>query len=149
VTGSLHHARGFPTATLLPNGQVLVSGGYNNSSGVLASAELYDPRTGTWTLTGSMHDARAYHTATRLPNGQVLVAGGSFGCGGPCELASAELYDPRTGTWTRAGQMLTCRWSPTATLLPTGAVLVTGGDGLLPPPLALASAELYHPRAGA
>ena len=63
------------TATLLPNGQVLVAGGYGNS-GYLTSAELYNPATGTWTVTGSLNIARTWHTATLLPNGQVLVAGG-------------------------------------------------------------------------
>ena len=70
ATARYHH-----TATLLPNGQVLVAGGFN--SGIaLASAELYDPATGLWTATGSMATAREFHTATLLPNGQVLVAGG-------------------------------------------------------------------------
>ena len=69
------HATGH-TATLLPNGKVLVAGGYD-SVGSLASAELYDPASGTWTATGSLATARASHTATLLPNGKVLVAGGS------------------------------------------------------------------------
>ena len=63
------------TATLLPNGQVLVAGG-DGITGHLATAELYDPATGMWTATGSMATARFFHTATLLPNGQVLVAGG-------------------------------------------------------------------------
>src|SRR3954468_13525454 len=74
-TGSLIVARYEHTATLLSNGKVLVAGGYDGSN-VLASAELYDPKTGTFTLTGSMTAARRVHTATPLSNGQVLVAGG-------------------------------------------------------------------------
>src|SRR5215831_11256327 len=76
-TGSLGTARSAHTATLLPNGKVLVAGGYNGS--YLSSAELYDPGTGTWTATGSMGTARRGHTATLLPNGKVLVAGGFNG----------------------------------------------------------------------
>ena len=68
------------TATLLPNGKVLVAGGFNGS-GSLASAELYDPASGTWTATGSLDTARDSHTATLLPNGKVLVAGGYNGSG--------------------------------------------------------------------
>src|SRR5450432_3941075 len=78
ATGGMNFARQSHTATLLPNGQVLVAGGVSNR-GVLASAELYDPATGLWTATGSLANARELHTATLLPNGQVLVAGGANG----------------------------------------------------------------------
>ncbi len=139
-TGSLTTTRQFHTATLLPNGKVLVAGGWNypGYTNYLASAELYDPATGTWTATGSMAAARTNHTATLLPTGQVLVAGGIASAG---TLASAELYDPATGTWTTTGSLTTARWSHTATLLPNGKVLVAGGgygD----------SAELYDPATG-
>jgi hypothetical protein len=98
-------ARESQTATLLPDGTVLVAGGNSGSSviGLLASAELYDPGSRTWTATGSMTEARYGHTATLLRDGRVLVALGSHqtGCtpGTPCSgsidpLASAELYDP-------------------------------------------------------
>src|SRR6266404_4458673 len=74
VTGSLNTARYYHTATLLPNGMVLVAGG--EIIGVLTSAELYDPASGTWTMTGNLNTGRTTHTATLLPNGMVLVAGG-------------------------------------------------------------------------
>ena len=64
------------TATLLPNGKVLVAGGCGIGSHSLSSAELYDPATGSWSGTGSLGTARSEHTATLLPNGKVLVAGG-------------------------------------------------------------------------
>jgi hypothetical protein len=120
---------------LLPNGKVLVAGGDFN----LASAELYDPASGTWTATGSLAIGREVYTATLLPNGKVLVAGGV--AGGSTFLASAELYDPASGTWTATGSLNTGRSGHTATLLSDGKVLVAGGDGTGYVPLA--SAELY------
>src|SRR5438067_2238880 len=95
-TGSLGTPRSNHTATLLPNGQVLVAGG-EESNGFLTSAELYDPASGTWSATGSLAAARWGHTETLLPNGKVLVAGGFIGIS---TLVSAELYDPASGTWT-------------------------------------------------
>src|SRR5438309_10268023 len=68
-TGGLNAARSAHTATLLPNGKVLVAGG--NNSARLTSAELHDPSTGVWTTTGSLNTARASHTATLPPNGKV------------------------------------------------------------------------------
>jgi hypothetical protein len=91
VTGSLNTARAAHTATLLPNGKVLVAGGYNGSN--LTSAELYDPASGSWSATGSLNTGRYQHTATLLSNGKVLVAGG-YGGG---DLSSAELYDTGLG----------------------------------------------------
>ncbi|MBK9442746.1 MAG: hypothetical protein IPN53_16180 [Comamonadaceae bacterium] len=109
------------SATLLPNGKVLIAGGVGNS-GYLVSAVLYDPATNTWSATGSLATARNFHTATLLPNGKVLVAGGyndSF-------LASAELYDPATETWSAPGGLATARIYHSATLLPNGQVLIVG-----------------------
>ena len=77
-TGSLAVARYDHTATLLPNGKVLVAGGYNDAAGgYLSTAELYDPASGAWSATGGLATTRVDHTATLLPNGKVLVAGGS------------------------------------------------------------------------
>jgi WD40 repeat protein len=146
ATGSMGTARWYLTATLLPDGKVLVAGGENSGP----SAELYDSTTGSWTATGSMATPRSGHTATLLGDGKVLVAGGwdSHGNpnGNPNELASAELYDPSTGTWTRTGSMTTARANFSATLLPDGKVLVAGGTSASG--VALASAELYDPATG-
>jgi RHS repeat-associated protein len=126
------------TATLLLSGQVLVAGAPD--SGV--SAALYNPEGDTWAATGELRTPRHYHTATLLPDGRVLVTGGSDGEYGGNALASAELYDPATGTWTTTGAMNTARREHTATLLSSGRVLVAGGQAGSG---RLASAELYDP----
>ena len=91
-------------ATLLLSGKVLVVGGRNTNNNDLASAELYDPTTSTWSPTGSMSISRVGPTATLLPGGKVLMAGGHNNNYSP--LADAELYDPRTGTWSTTGSMI-------------------------------------------
>jgi WD40 repeat protein len=153
----MHRSRTEFTATLLQDGQVLVVGG-GGGDGIQASAELFNPQTGKWTLTGSMHTPRLYHTATLLPDGRVLVTGGaSGGCDSTsaCSdvLSSAELYDPRTGTWTMTGHMRQARYRQTATLLPNGQVLVAGGQLTFVSggnvTTMRSSAELYNPRTGA
>jgi Kelch motif/Galactose oxidase, central domain len=137
-TGSLNTRHAGHTATLLPDGSVLVAGG---ADGGAPSAELYHPATGTWTYAGSLNSARWGHTATLLSDGKVLVARGVMMYS--TELSSAELYDPGTGTWTYTGSLNAGRYSHTATLLPNGKVLVAGGNdsGWQN----LASAELYDP----
>src|SRR5258708_5703989 len=97
---SMTGGRGEHLATLLPNGKLLVAGGFDGTN-VLATAQVFDPNIGTWSATASMGAARQQQTATLLPNGKVLVAGG---VGSPFGfLASAELYNPATGTWTPTG----------------------------------------------
>ncbi len=150
ATGHMTTARYDYSATLLPSGMVIVAGGVGVTGSALASAELYNPATGRWTSTGSLSTPRAAHTATLLPTGQVLVAGGATGTFGTGPvLQSAELYNPRTGRWVTTGSMQSPRAVHTATLLPTGRVLVTGGeDGQLDGSSVLASAELYDPAMG-
>jgi PKD repeat protein len=149
LTDSLTNAVRNQTATLLPNGKVLLVGGYNYSVNAFAAAELYDPAAGTWTSTQPLNLARSYHTATLLNNGLVLVAGGATNAnGGTGATTSAELYNPTNGTWTLTGSMHTPRYTHTATLLPSGKVLVAGGQSTNAYPNIIASAELYDPATG-
>ncbi len=144
-TGSLKTARFHHTATLLPDGRVLVVGGEQGRGSPLASAELYDPATGTFSDTSSLSTARDGHTATLLPNGLVLVAGGRRTHPGG-SLASAELYGPATGTWSPTGSMNEGRVFHTANLLANGKLLIAGGqDSAF---TELASAQLYNPATG-
>ena len=146
ATGSMTVARSQHTATLLPNGKVLVAGG-DTLTNMTSSSELYDPIVGTFATTGSMTVGRAIHTATLLPNGKVLMVGGS-GASGPT--ATAELYDPATGAFSATGAMGATRdGSHTATLLANGKVLVAGGGGEgLGESGYLSSAEIYDPAKG-
>jgi len=146
-TGSMNVARVNHTATLLASGEVLVAGGNNDTTGYLPSAELYNPSTGKWTFTGNLTVPRDLDDAVLLQNGEVLVAGGldpNACCGAP-PLASAELYDPATGTWTATGSMTVGRVYFTLTLLSNGKVLAAGGTDSN---TLLSSAELYDPTTG-
>ena len=199
-TGALNTPRACHTATLLPNGRVLVVGGVTNTLHPfvapfsISSAEIYNPSTATWTNANTMTTARAYHTATLLPNGMVLIAGGAdingptngtelfsngiwmltgsmnvprerhtatllrngkvMVAGGTTNnngqvTAIAELYDPSLGTWTLTGPMNIQRFNQTATLLPNGQVLVAGGGSHIDESGYLPSAELFDPSTGA
>jgi hypothetical protein len=123
-TGSLLTSREGATATLLPNGKVLLAGGDQINGGILASAELYDPASGQWTAAGTMRNPRTDYSAVLLANGKVLVAGG----GGPDDLpTNAELYDPATGTWKPTLPLITGRRGHSAFRLATGKVVLVGG----------------------
>jgi hypothetical protein len=127
------------SATLLPDGKVLLAGGTAASGLVLATAELYNPATNSFAATTQdMTEGRSLHTATLLADGKVLLAGGAS--------ATAELYDPATGRFIRTGTMHAARSAHTASTLPDGRVLIVGGYGT--PDSPLASAELYSPGNG-
>ena len=120
-SGSLNTARQCHTATLLPNGKVLVAGGISSSGWATNSAELYDPASGVWTPTGSLNSAREYPTATLLPSGKVLLAGGY----NTSALASTELYD--------IGWGFSSSWQPqiaafTSPLAANGSLTLTGSN---------------------
>ena len=161
-TGPMTVARSRHTATLLSDGRVLIAGGVAPNGDQLSSAELFDPRTGKFSPTGSMTTQRDSQTATLLQDGRVLITGGydaaNFpGTGiavpgqatpsGPWIRRSAELYDPKTGTFTATGSMSAGRMDYTATLLHDGRVLIAGGSDWEEPG-AFATGELYDPRTG-
>jgi N-acetylneuraminic acid mutarotase len=125
TTSPMNVPRYAHTATLLPNGEVLVAGGFDSSGNPVNTAELYNPATEMWTPTGSLNTPRAAHTATLLPNGLVLVVGGEDSSD---VLADAELFNPMTGKWTVTSSPATACEFHTATLLPDGQVLIVGGE---------------------
>jgi hypothetical protein len=158
VTGSMTTARYGASFTLLANGRVLVVGGYGPGTSELprlASAEVYDPQTGSFTVTGSMSIGRILHTATLLKDGRVLVAGGTDRRGGGGgATGSAEVYDPSAGTFSTTGSMNTDRAEHSATLLTSGEVLIAGGwnghaaDSADDPPWDPLFTELFDPSSG-
>ena len=156
-TGHMTTARTVHTATLLADGRVLVIGGesvdQDGAATSLASAEIFDPAAGTWSAVGAMSQPRQDYTATVLPDGRALVAGGltEGPDGAETALATAELFDPSTGTFGPAASMMVARFEHTATALDDGRVLIVGGgaskrDGAQEE--VLASAELYDPATG-
>jgi hypothetical protein len=151
ATGNLGQVGEEHTATLLPDGTVLVTGCGVGHGEPTAHAELYDPTSGSWTSVGNMLENHGGSCSTTLlADGRVLVAGGFNRTGVSVSvLASAEVYDPGTRTWTTAQKMDTARAGQTATLLPGGQVLVAGGDKFISGSFSpVASAELYDPGVG-
>ena len=133
--------RGRPSATLLPDGNVLIAGGEERNNLPLASAEIFEVNTLSFHSTGSMHLARISHTATLLSDGRVLIAGGY----GDSIASSAELYDPKSAAFVETGSMGTARCKHTAGLLPDGRVLIAGGSNSRGWNGNLSSAEIYDP----
>ena len=148
AVGSMNTARDGHTASLLFTGQVLVAGGTSNGV-ALSSIELFNPSTSTWAspsawlTAGAMNYARYRHAATVLQDGTVLVTGGQSSDDPLSALASAEIYNPVTNTWSIAGNMTTPRVFHTSTLLPNGQVLIAGGINALGE--TLNSAEIFTP----
>ncbi len=151
-TGSMTTARFAHSATRLADGRVLIVGGGTGATdaisfGAFASAEIYNPVSGTFKATGSMRTPRGDHTATLLSDGRVLITGGSndsMSAG----LAQAEIYDPASGEFTATRTMGTVRSGAMAVLLLDGRVLIAGGYKAQTPPYPIGSAELYDPTTG-
>ncbi|MDX1414927.1 MAG: kelch repeat-containing protein [Candidatus Promineifilaceae bacterium] len=134
-------ARAGHTATLLPDGRVLIAGGWGED-GRLSTVELFDPPRNQFSAAASMSAPRAGMTATLLPDGRVLFAGGDLARNQPQLIA--EIYDPQTNRFVPSGELNHGRFSHTATLLPDGLVLIAGGrsdnEGTV-----LTEAEIYDP----
>jgi len=139
----MNEAREGATATLLPNGKVLIAGGRNTV--FLNSSDLYDPAANTFLAPdpAAMTVAREDAAAALLPNGKVLIAGGRDASG--TALASTEIYDPSANSFSAGPSMGTARTNARAILLPNGKVLIAGGLGN--GSVVLASTELYDPAA--
>jgi len=155
ATGSMLTPRESHTATLLIDARVLVAGGMHWAEAAqpcrpcgqvlsaLASAELFDPATGTFTSAGNMSAPRVFHTATLLGNGKVLIAGGDDRQ--TTIYATAQLFDPASAAFTSTGNMMVVRSGHTATLLTNGKVLVAGGNSAGG---GTSTAELFDPATG-
>lgn len=137
--GKMSANRASHTATLLPNGKVLITGGFAGRDSSLASTEMFDPKTNRFSPAAEMSVSRLGHTATLLPNGKVLITGGFNGD----YLDSAELYDLKTGKFSPTGKMTMPRSEHIAVLLKNGKVLLAGGVGT--GWTFLSDAEIYDP----
>ena len=146
VTGNLNNPRYYHTSSLLTDGKVLICGGSydTGSDSPMDAAELYDPSTNNWTGISNMNHARAYHTAFTLANGKVLVIGGLDDRGYATK--KVEVYDPLTKSWTTTliDDLVYARSRHTSSILISGNVLVTGGQGNDESD-SLSSAELFNP----
>ena len=148
--GRLQVPRDFAQGTLLPDGNILIAGGYNTILGSLDSAELYDPATRAFTrLSSPLNAPRELFTATVLADGRVLLVGGFNTHRGRTQ-ATAEIYDPLTRAFTVTGSLATDRFGQDAARLADGRVLVVGGTHWFVghPAAKLASAEIYDPATG-
>jgi WD40 repeat protein len=132
LTGTMTAARQGPTANLLPNGKVLITGGVDNDGVVLDTAELYDPTTGLFSPAGHMTTSRYAHLAAVLGDGDVLVAGGINNRG--ASLKSAEVFVAKTGKFVKVAAMPRDRFMVGATVLTSSTILIAGGYTECPSP---------------
>jgi len=148
--GRLQVPRNFASASLLPDGRVLIAGGYNTVLGSLNTAEVFDPQSQKFTLLASRLEVpRELFTATTLVGGKVLIAGG-FNTHRGRTSATAEVFDPNTQAFTPTGSLAEDRFGQCAVRLADGRVLVAGGTHWFTrhPGVPLASAEIYDPATG-
>ena len=141
---TLNTARVGHSATLLANGQVLIVGGFDPTTGIIADSELYDPAAQVFIDVGNTNTPRFHHTATLLQSNQVLITGGATDATPSGAYNTAETFNPATWTFSPvSANMISGREGHSATRLNDGTVLIAGGD--LPPASSLGSAELYNP----
>ena len=146
-TASMNVARSSFALVLLNNGKVMAIGGFDAQGRFVVACELYDPTTSTWSYTGALNTGRASLTfrsqVVKLTDGRVLVEGGIDPSHLSSLLSSAEIYDPQTEVWSFTGFMNIRRADHTGTLLPSGKVIVGGGDSLQP-----STSEIFDPSTG-
>jgi len=146
TAGELTTARVAETATLLPDGTVLVTGGLDNFGHSLNTAEIYNPVSDKFSPTGTLNEARAIHAAALLKSGNVLLVGGSTDSVLTHAIASAELYNPNTRKFIVTGSMASPRTAPVAVALGDGTVMVSGGVDTKS--TILSNAEVFNPKLG-
>jgi hypothetical protein len=129
------------TATLLPDGSVLVVGGANERFHGILETEIWVPQ--VWSFTKPLNFARWQHAATPLLDGKVLVAGGMIGDGAGFP-ASTEIFIPAPPEWIVAGNLNSPRYEHTLTLLSDGRVLCVGGFNVSPPGTPFFSVEVFE-----
>ena len=120
TTATLTTLRQQHVSTVLPNGNVLVTGGQNQSFTDISNPERYDPSAGTWSAVAGDPNKGALRTAAMLSTGEVLVVGGA-------DTGGVAIFDSATMQWSVAARLLQQRANHTATLLADGRVLVAGG----------------------
>ena len=130
------------TATLLPNGKVLIAGGMNGNGNYHDAVEIFDAAANSFSTGPRMSARSVSHSATLLPDGKVLIAGGFNGD----YIKNAELYDPATNRFTPTGPLTAPRSDHLAVLLGNGKVLIIGGVGS--GYTFLSTAEIYDPATG-
>ena len=146
LTPKMTAARSGHVAVLLNNGKVLLAGGVGTGWTFLASAEIYDPASNAFTATGAMTTPRESHTVTLLKDGQVLITGGHQGRRAAITIySSCEVYNPRDGTFTSAGNLTVKRHKHDAVLLADGRVLIVGGSDERDSAGAYRNAEIHNP----
>jgi hypothetical protein len=144
--GGLGSNRSFHTATLLGNGLILIAGGSDSAGKTTNTSILYNPANGSYTNAANMSAARENHTATLLPDGRILLAGGRQGSGSSyLYLASTEIYNPATNTFTSGPDLAQSRAYHTATLMSGKVMLVGGSNGTAD----RSTTEVYTPVSGA
>jgi hypothetical protein len=149
LTQPLAHARAFASAATLPDGDVMVTGGWEPTDLPISSTEVYSPVSGSWSAGKPLPGVLDNAPAALLANGEILIAGGHNNSG---YVAATELYNPTLKVWTEGPPLPGAREGAIAVGLPDGRVLVAGGESEPPEGFGynyLSSAELFDPAASA
>ena len=141
LSATLQQPRAWHSATILPDGSILILGGVGEGGGPLAIAEWYHPESQNFSVVSLDHvTPRSHHTATLVTDGNVLLVGG-LGERGQ-QLVTAELWNSNDGSVVALPQLSRTRHGHNATLLSNGKVLLWGGIG------SVETGELFDPKTG-